>query len=85
MDSAFNPITGVNDLAVLDKCLRWQACKLFIMDGLAALQIGSTARNLSGALMVSKKIVPAIVKPIIIPYSLVIVKFHGCFDSDRLC
>jgi FAD-NAD(P)-binding len=61
------PITVVNGLPVLDKCLRWQGCELFIMGGLAALQIGPTARNLSGALMACEKIVPAIVKPTIIP------------------
>lgn len=33
------------------------------MGGLAALQVGPTARNLSGARMACEKIVPAIVKP----------------------
>ncbi len=33
------------------------------MGGLAALQVGPTARNLSGARMACEKVVPAIVKP----------------------
>ncbi|BAZ18238.1 hypothetical protein NIES4071_101230 (plasmid) [Calothrix sp. NIES-4071] len=57
------PIPTINGLPVLDKCLRWQDCELFIMGGLAALQVGPTARNLSGALMACEKIVPAIIKP----------------------
>lgn len=57
------PIPVVNGLPVLDTCLRWHGCELFIMGGLAALQIGPTARNLSGAIMACEKIVPAIVKP----------------------
>ncbi|MBW4506947.1 MAG: lysine N(6)-hydroxylase/L-ornithine N(5)-oxygenase family protein [Scytonematopsis contorta HA4267-MV1] len=61
------PIPVVNGLPVLDKFLRWQGCELFIMGGLAALQIGPTARNLSGALMACEKIVPGIVKPNFIP------------------
>lgn len=57
------PTEIVNGLPVLDNYLRWPGCELFIMGGLAALQIGPTARNLSGAIMACKKIVPAIVKP----------------------
>jgi hypothetical protein len=57
------PIPVVNGLPVLDEYLRWQGCELFIMGGLAALQVGPTARNLSGARMASEKIVPAIIKP----------------------
>ncbi|MUG94532.1 SidA/IucD/PvdA family monooxygenase [Scytonema sp. UIC 10036] len=57
------PTTIVKGLPVLDTCLRWPGCELFIMGGLAALQVGPTARNLSGARMACEKIVPAIVKP----------------------
>jgi FAD-NAD(P)-binding len=57
------PIELVNGLPVLDEYLRWWGCELFLMGGLAALQVGPTARNLSGARMASEKIVPAIVKP----------------------
>jgi hypothetical protein len=58
------PIPVVNGLPVLEKCLRWQGCELFIMGGLAALQIGPTARNLSGALMACEKIVPTLTSPL---------------------
>ncbi|MDB9332882.1 FAD/NAD(P)-binding protein [Nodularia spumigena CS-591/04] len=57
-----HPISIVNGLPILDDYLRWSGCELFIMGGLAALQVGPTARNLSGARMASEKIVPAIVK-----------------------
>lgn len=57
------PIPVVNGLPVLDTCLRWRGCELFIMGGLAGMQIGPTARNLSGAIMACEKIVPAIAKP----------------------
>ncbi|BAB76423.1 FAD-dependent oxidoreductase [Anabaena sp. FACHB-709] len=57
------PIPIVKGLPVLDTCLRWPGCELFIMGGLAALQVGPTARNLSGARMACEKIVPAIAKP----------------------
>jgi cation diffusion facilitator CzcD-associated flavoprotein CzcO len=57
---AAHPINIVNGLPVLEENLRWRGCELFIMGGLAALQVGPTARNLSGARMASDKIVPAI-------------------------
>lgn len=57
------PIPVVNGLPVLDSCLRWSGCELFVMGGLAALQVGPTARNLSGARMASDRIVPALLKP----------------------
>lgn len=57
------PTQIVNGLPILDTYLRWPGCELFIMGGLAALQVGPTARNLSGARMACEKIVPAIVKP----------------------
>jgi hypothetical protein len=56
------PIKIVKGLPVLDEYLRVPGCELFLMGGLAALQVGPTARNLSGARMASEKIVPAIVK-----------------------
>ncbi|KAM3098439.1 SidA/IucD/PvdA family monooxygenase [Phormidesmis sp. 146-35] len=57
------PIDIVNGLPIVDECLRWRNCELFIMGGLAALRTGPTARNLSGARAVSDRIVPAIIKP----------------------
>ncbi|MBD2355012.1 SidA/IucD/PvdA family monooxygenase [Tolypothrix sp. FACHB-123] len=57
------PTPIVKGLPVLDEYLRIPGSELFIMGGLAALQVGPTARNLSGARMASEKIVPAIVKP----------------------
>jgi hypothetical protein len=56
------PIPVINGLPVLDNNLRWRGCSLFIMGGLAALQIGPTARNLSGARMASDKMLKAIIK-----------------------
>lgn len=56
------PIAVVRGLPVLDVHLRWKDCELFIMGGLAALQVGPAARNLSGARMVSERIVPALRK-----------------------
>lgn len=57
-----HPTEVVNGLPVLDDCLRWRGCELFIMGGLAALRVGPTARNLSGARMASERIVPALTK-----------------------
>lgn len=57
------PIEIVKGLPVLDQHLRWRGCELFIMGGWAALQIGPTSRNLSGARMASDRIVPALTKP----------------------
>ncbi|NJM19460.1 MAG: lysine N(6)-hydroxylase/L-ornithine N(5)-oxygenase family protein [Richelia sp. RM2_1_2] len=56
------PIPVVNGLPVLDGNLQWKGCSLFIMGGLAALQVGPTARNLSGARMASEKMLKAIIK-----------------------
>lgn len=53
-------IPVVNGLPILDESLRWQGCDLFVMGGFAALQVGPTARNLSGARMASEKIVAAL-------------------------
>lgn len=57
------PVDVVNGLPVVDECLRWPGCELFIMGGLAALRVGPTARNLSGARAGSDRIVPALIKP----------------------
>lgn len=57
------PTNVVNGFPVLNEHLRWHGCEVFIMGGLAALQVGPTARNLSGARMASERIVPAIIKP----------------------
>jgi hypothetical protein len=51
------PTDIVNGLPIVDECLRWRDCELFIMGGLAALRTGPTARNLSGARAVSDRIV----------------------------
>jgi len=56
------PIQVINGLPMLDDNLGWRGCPLFIMGGLAALQIGPVARNLSGARMASDKMLKAIIK-----------------------
>lgn len=56
------PIPAIDGLPILDDNLQWRGCSLFIMGGLAALQIGPTARNLSGARMASDKMLKAIIK-----------------------
>lgn len=56
------PTDIVNGLPVVDECLRWRGCELFVMGGLAALRVGPTARNLSGARAVSDRIIPALTK-----------------------
>ncbi|NJM64787.1 MAG: lysine N(6)-hydroxylase/L-ornithine N(5)-oxygenase family protein [Leptolyngbyaceae cyanobacterium CRU_2_3] len=57
------PNEMVNGLPVLDTHLRWPGCELYLMGGLAGLQVGPVARNLSGARMASDRIVPALAKP----------------------
>lgn len=57
-----HPIEMVNGLPVVNEHLRWPGCELFLMGGMAALQVGPTARNLSGARAVSDRIVPALTK-----------------------
>ncbi len=57
-----HPLEIVNGLPVVDEYLRWQGCELFVMGGLAALQVGPTARNLSGARATSDRIVSALTK-----------------------
>ena len=57
------PTEIVNGLPVLDEHLRLPKSNLFIMGGLAALQIGPVARNIGGGKMACQRLVPAIVKP----------------------
>ena len=57
------PTEWVRGLPILDPFLRIPKSKLFIMGGLAALQLGPTARNLSGAIKASQRIVEALIKP----------------------
>lgn len=57
------PIQIVNGLPVLDPCLRWASSELYVMGGLAALQVGPTARNISGAMLASDRMVPTLIKP----------------------
>lgn len=56
------PADIVKGLPGLDGHLRWPGCELFVMGGLAALQVGPVARNLYGARMASERIVPALTK-----------------------
>ena len=56
------PLSVVNGLPVLDEYLRWRGQELFVMGGLAGLQVGPVARNLSGARMAGERIVPALTK-----------------------
>jgi cation diffusion facilitator CzcD-associated flavoprotein CzcO len=56
------PIPVIKGLPVLDTHLRWSGCEVFLMGGLAGLQVGPVARNLSGARMASERIVPALRK-----------------------
>lgn len=59
--SAF-PCPTVNGLPILDEFLRWPGSNLFVMGGAAALQLGPVARNLFGARLASKRIVPALLQ-----------------------
>jgi cation diffusion facilitator CzcD-associated flavoprotein CzcO len=56
------PTEIVGGLPTLEDHLRWPGSQVFIMGGLAALCVGPTARNLSGARMASQRIVPALTK-----------------------
>ena len=56
------PTEIVGGLPVLEDHLRWPGSQVFVMGGLAALRVGPTARNLSGARMASQRIVPALTK-----------------------
>ncbi|AFY39309.1 FAD-dependent oxidoreductase [[Leptolyngbya] sp. PCC 7376] len=57
-----HPQPSINGFPILDKYLRWQGCDLFLMGGLVALQIGPTARNISGARIACDRLVPALTK-----------------------
>ncbi|MCG9891466.1 MAG: lysine N(6)-hydroxylase/L-ornithine N(5)-oxygenase family protein [Thermosynechococcaceae cyanobacterium MS004] len=59
------PAKLVHGLPILDSHLRWPGCELFVMGGLAALQVGPVARNLRGATIASDRIVEALMKPTI--------------------
>ncbi len=50
------PIEVVQGFPVLDEQLSWKGCPLYLMGGFAGLQVGPTARNLSGARMASERI-----------------------------
>lgn len=50
------PIEVVQGFPVLDEQLCWKGCPLYLMGGFAELQVGPTARNLSGAQMASERI-----------------------------
>jgi hypothetical protein len=60
---AVYPAEMVNGLPILDTHLRWPGCELFVMGGLAALQVGPVARNLRGAKIAGDRIVEALLKP----------------------
>ncbi|GAB4342054.1 MAG: FAD/NAD(P)-binding protein [Leptolyngbyaceae cyanobacterium] len=57
-----HPLEVVKGLPVVDEYLRWRGCELFVMGGLAALRVGPTARNLSGARAISDRMVAALTK-----------------------
>ncbi len=57
------PTPVIHGLPILDPYLRWPGCELFVMGGLAALQVGPVARNLRGAQLASDRIVAALTKP----------------------
>ena len=58
--AAQHAVEWVGGLPVLQKNLKWPGVELYIMGGLAALQVGPTARNLSGARAASDCIVRAL-------------------------
>ncbi len=55
------PIEVVQGFPVLDEQLRWKGCPLYLMGGFAGLQVGPTARNLSGARMASERITAGLI------------------------
>ena len=55
------PIDVVQGFPVLDEQLRWKGCPLYLMGGFAGLQVGPTARNLSGARMASERITAGLI------------------------
>ncbi|MEA5419149.1 hypothetical protein VB712_07895 [Spirulina sp. CCNP1310] len=60
--TALDPLPWVGGLPVVDERLRWEKLKVFVMGGWAALQVGPTARNLSGARMACERIIPTLIK-----------------------
>ncbi|MBD2326082.1 FAD/NAD(P)-binding protein [Alkalinema sp. FACHB-956] len=58
-----HPIPQIHGLPVLTPNLSWGKQALYLMGGLAALQVGPTARNLSGARMASDRIVDGLLQP----------------------
>lgn len=54
------PVEWVKGLPVLEETLTWPGIGLHVMGGLAALHVGPTARNLSGARSASDRIVRAL-------------------------
>jgi cation diffusion facilitator CzcD-associated flavoprotein CzcO len=58
-----HPTQVVGGLPVLQEDLRWPGCQLYVMGGLAALHLGPTARNLSGARAASYRMVPSLLNP----------------------
>lgn len=57
------PVQFVKGLPILDGRLRLPGTELFVMGGLAGLQLGPTARNLAGGIRAGRCIVEALVKP----------------------
>lgn len=55
------PIEVVQGFPVLDEQLCWKGCPLYLMGGFAGLQVGPTARNLSGARMASERITAGLI------------------------
>ncbi len=58
---ASRPTEIAGGLPVLDSACRWPGTEIHFMGGLAALQLGPTARNLVGARMAAERIVPCVV------------------------
>jgi cation diffusion facilitator CzcD-associated flavoprotein CzcO len=56
------PIDVVQGFPVLNEQLRWKGCPLYLMGGFAGLQVGPTARNLSGARMASERITAGLIQ-----------------------
>jgi cation diffusion facilitator CzcD-associated flavoprotein CzcO len=57
-----HPIDVVEGFPVLNEQLRWKGCPLYLMGGFAGLQVGPTARNLSGARMASERITAGLIQ-----------------------
>ncbi|MGL5871972.1 MAG: FAD/NAD(P)-binding protein [Xenococcaceae cyanobacterium] len=57
------PTETIEGLPVIDEHLRIRGSEFFVMGAYGALQIGPTARNISGGRMACDRIVPALTKP----------------------